>query len=155
MSIVETNVVGSVPSPVPAEYEAVRGGAGVISRSDLAVLELTGRDPVRMVQGLITGDLNAAGEDRAVYSAMLTPKGRTIAELRALRRSGEGSERVLLLLPREVAAAATAHLTRSAPPLYARWKDVSENVEVLGLYGPQAAAVLRAAAAPLEDEGPP
>lgn len=146
-------VLRSIPAAEPAEYEAVRERAGLVDRSDLAVVELSGRDPARMVHGLITGDLLAAGPDRAVYGAMLTPKGRSIAELRALRRPSEGGERVILVLPREVAAAATAHLTRSVPPLYARWKDVTSEVVALGVYGPGSAGVLTAAADRLGGEG--
>lgn len=125
-----------------AEYRAVREGAGIVDRNDLAQLRLTGRDPVRMIQGLITGDLAGAPEDRAVYGVMLTPKGRTIAELRALKRTSEGTTEVWLQLPREVLDATTAHLRRSVPPLYARSEDVSGERATIGVYGPRAAELL-------------
>ncbi|HEX7241219.1 MAG TPA: hypothetical protein VF263_13175, partial [Longimicrobiaceae bacterium] len=84
-----------------AEYRAVREGAGVADRADRALVRLWGKDPVRMVQGLISNDLAKAPPGRGVYAAMLTPKGRMIAELRAFRRElPEGTE-VLLDLPRE------------------------------------------------------
>ncbi len=139
-----------------AEYDAVRQGAGVVDRDDVAHLVLTGRDPVRMIQGLITGDLSNAPEDRAVYGVMLTPKGRTIAELRAHKRTADGATEVWLQLPREVLEGATSHLRRSVPPLYARWKDVSEDRGMIGVYGPRAAelltSVLGESVSPLEED---
>lgn len=151
----EAGVVFGYGDPA-AEYGAVRQGAGIVDRDDVAHLHLTGRDPVRMVQGLITADLANAPEDRAVYGVMLTPKGRTIAELRATKRSVEGGTEVALILPREGLGAATAHLRRSVPPLYARWKDVSEERAMIGVYGPRSAELLTAALgqsiSPLEED---
>jgi folate-binding protein YgfZ len=127
-----------------AEYWAVRDAAGVVDRDDLAHLVLSGRDPVRMVQGLITNDLESAPVERAVYGAMLTPKGRTIAELRSWKEPGAGGVEVHLDLPREVLAATTEHLRRSVPPLYARWRDASEALGTIGVYGPHSHELLSA-----------
>lgn len=127
-----------------AEYRAVRESAGVAERSDLAHLLLRGRDPIRMVQGLITNDLAAAPPNRVVYGAMLTPKGRTIAELRAGAVQGADGIEVRMDLPREVLAAATDHLRRSIPPLYAKWTDVSADVGTLGVYGPRSGELVSA-----------
>jgi folate-binding protein YgfZ len=127
-----------------AEYRSVREAAGVAERRDLAHLVLHGRDPVRMLQGLITNDLAGAPDDRAVYGAMLTPKGRTIADLRAARRPGEKGVEVRIDLPHEVLAAATDHLRRSIPPLYAKWRDASAELGILGVYGPRSRELLNA-----------
>jgi aminomethyltransferase len=126
-----------------AEYRAVRESAGVVVRADLAHLVLRGRDPVRMLQGLITNDLAAAPATRVVYGAMLTPKGRTIAELRAATAEGADGTEVWIDLPREVLTAATDHMRRSIPPLYAKWRDASAEVGMLGVYGPRARALLQ------------
>lgn len=127
---------------VDAEYRAVREGAGVADRLDLGHLVLRGRDPVRMVQGLITNDLAGAPPGRVVYATMLTPRGRVIAELRAGVRDGEGGREVVIDIPREVLGAAREHLRRSVPPLYARWEDVSSSVRTVGVYGPRAQELL-------------
>src|SRR5690606_25453755 len=66
-----------------AEYRAVREAAGFAQRSDRARIRMWGRDPRRMLNGLITNDLALLAPDRAVYAAMLTPKGRVISDLRA------------------------------------------------------------------------
>jgi folate-binding protein YgfZ len=125
-----------------AGYRAVREGAGLADRADRARIRLWGRDPVKMVQGLITNDLLNAPPGRAVYAGMLTPKGRMIAELRAFRREGPQGVEVLLELPREALEGTREHLKKFVPPLFARWADVSEEVEELGVYGPRAREVL-------------
>ena len=125
-----------------AGYRAVREGAGLAERSDRARIRLWGRDPVKMVQGLITNDLLNAPPGRAVYAGMLTPKGRMIAELRAFRREGAQGVEVLLELPREALEGTREHLKKFVPPLFARWADVSEEVGELGIYGPRAREVL-------------
>jgi folate-binding protein YgfZ len=126
------------------EYRAVRAGAGVAVRSDLAVFRLHGRDPVRMLNGLITNDLAAAmGEGRGCFGAMLTPKGRTIAELRAFGRVAPDGAEVLVLMHAEAAAGAAEHLRKYVPPMFARWEDASDAMGVVGVYGPRAADRVR------------
>jgi folate-binding protein YgfZ len=120
-----------------AEYRAVRDSAGVAVRTDRARMRLWGRDPVKMVQGLITNDLLKSPAGQGVYAAMLTPKGRTIAELRVFRRELPEGVEVLLDLPREAFAGTREHLKRMVPPMFAKVADVSETVVHLGVYGPQ------------------
>jgi folate-binding Fe-S cluster repair protein YgfZ len=79
-STMDTTAGGASPRERAAEYEAARSGAVVAARDDRVVLRVTGRDPVRMLQGLITNDLAGAPEGDAVYGAFLTPKGRMVAE---------------------------------------------------------------------------
>ena len=125
-----------------AEYRAVREAAGLVSRADLAPVRMWGRDPVRMVQGLITNDLAGAAEGQGVYAAMLTPKGRTITELRAFRRTAPEGAEVLIDLPREALAATAEQLKKFVPPLFARWADISDVWGTLGVYGPRARALV-------------
>jgi folate-binding protein YgfZ len=125
-----------------AGYRAVREGAGLADRADRARIRLWGRDPVKMVQGLITNDLLNAPPGRAVYAGMLTPKGRMIAELRAFRREGPQGVEVLLELPREALEGTREHLKKFVPPMFARWAEVSEEVGELGVYGPKSRELL-------------
>ena len=139
-----------------AEYRAVREAAGVADRADRAQLRLWGRDPVKMVQGLLTNDLAGAPPGRGVYAAMLTPKGRTLAELRAFRLARPGGTEVLLDLPREALAGTREHLKKFVPPMFARWADASEEMGALGVYGPRsrglAARALGAEVPPLDED---
>jgi folate-binding protein YgfZ len=121
------------------EYQAAREGCAVAVRADRALVRLWGKDPVRMIQGLITNDLQRSPPGQGVYAAMLTPKGRTLAELRAFRRERAEGVDVLLDLPREALEGTREHLRRMVPPMFARWA-VDEGLEVIGVYGPQAPA---------------
>lgn len=121
-----------------AEYRAVREAAGFAQRSDRARIRMWGRDPRRMLNGLITNDLALLAPDRAVYAAMLTPKGRVISDLRAFPLD-EGELGVDL--PLDALPAVSAHLTKYVPPLFARWEAV-ETASVVGVYGPRSPELL-------------
>jgi folate-binding protein YgfZ len=130
-----------------AEYRAVREAAGVAVRNERAHVRLWGKDPVRMMHGLVTNDLLKAPPDRAVYAAMLSPKGRMIADLRIFRRTtAEGTE-VLLDLAGEALNGTREHLKKFVPPMFARWADASGEIVALGAYGPSARDVLARALA--------
>jgi folate-binding protein YgfZ len=126
-----------------AEYRAVRESAGVALRSDLAVFRMWGRDPVKMLNGLITNDLGGAGAGQGVYAAMLTPKGRTVADLRAFRLDRESGPEILVVAAAEAAAGTREHFRKYVPPLFSRWEDAFDRLGVLGLYCRGAAALVR------------
>jgi len=116
----------------------------VVERSR-GVLRVTGRDPVRMIQGLATADIEAAGPDRAVYTVFLTPKGRMVADARVIRRGAEEPELLLDTAP-DALPGLMAHLKKFVPPLFARAEDVSDAWAVVGVYGEDADVVVEAAA---------
>src|SRR5688500_6834949 len=95
-----------------------------------------------MVQGLITNDLQGAAADRAVYAAMLTAKGRMVADMRAIRRTVDGGVEVLIDLGREALEGTREHLRKFVPPLFARWSEATDEVVELGVYGPQSRTLL-------------
>ena len=122
-----------------AEYRAVRESAGLAERADRARFRLWGKDPARMMHGLITNDLLKAEPGRGVYAAMLTPKGRMIADLRVFRRAdGE----VLVEIAREALEGTREHLKKFVPPMFARWAEATEQTAALGVYGPRSREVL-------------
>ena len=136
-------------SDAAAEYEAATSQAGVIERSDRALVRMYGRDPLKMIQGLITNDLAGAPDGQAVYAALLTPKGRMVADLRALKQPPD----VLLDVDREALENLVATLKKFVPPLFARFEDLTDARTMLGLYGPAArdAAIAIAGGAPPPD----
>ncbi len=92
-------------------YEALKGGAALVDRSGRTVLRLAGKDPIEMLNAILT---NEVPEDESVgaYAALLNPKGRIQTDLRILK-SGEG---VLVVdTEPEGAAAAKNILSRYAP----------------------------------------
>lgn len=130
-----------------AEYAAARQSAVVVDRSGRSVVLAHGRDPVRMVDGLATADIGAVTESQGAYTALLSPKGRMVAELRVFRRGD------LLVMDTDPAAldGALAQFQKYVAPLFARFEDVTHQRAVLGVYGPEAR---RAASAALGVELP-
>lgn len=126
-----------------AEYESVRRGAGVVDRVDRVALRVYGREPLKMIQGLITNDLAGAPEGQGVYAALLTPKGKMVADARVFRRPGGE-----LLMDVDAAAldGVLAHLKKYVPPLFARVEPLEPGVHVLGVFGPESREVLMRAA---------
>lgn len=124
-------------SSANAGYDAARGGAAVALRADRAFLRVYGRDPVKMIHGLVTNDVTGAAPGQGVYAAMLTPKGKMVADLRVFRRDAE----LLLEIPGLALEDVTGTLRKFVPPLFARFEPVGGLVE-LGVYGPDAGALL-------------
>ena len=135
-------------------YQAARTSAALIERTDRAVTRLHGRDPVRMIQGLVSNDVANAPIDTSVYATFLTPKGRMIGDARVMRRPDND---VWIEADINALANIEAHLKKSVPPLFARAQRMSD-VRVIGVYGPlstevEMASELRLATSDTGDTG--
>jgi folate-binding protein YgfZ len=121
-----------------AEYEAARSDVVVIERLDRSFVRVHGRDPVQMVQGLISNDIANAPAERAVYATVLTPKGKMVADVRVMRHGAD------LLLETDAAAAEPlmGHLRKFVPPLFAKFEDANAAWGEIGVYGPRAGDVV-------------
>src|SRR5687767_12180462 len=68
------------------QYRALREEAGYLPRARGVVL-VKGPDAAEFLQGQLTNDLDAVGEDEGCYAALLDRKGRVQADMRVLRLS--------------------------------------------------------------------
>ncbi len=102
------------------DVDAVLNGAAV-ARVDQAVYDLTGAGVVTCVQGVLTNDVEAPGPDSLVFGAVLTPKGKIVADLWVTRRS----DRMTLVAPPEARAGLEKIFMRYFPPRLARVSDVT------------------------------
>ena len=128
--------------PEDAGYEALFDGAALVDRAARAVLGLAGKDPVGMLNAVLTNEV-PKGTRFGAYAALLNPKGRVLTDLRALKSPSD--ERVLVDTEPEGADAAREVLGRYAPFSRVKIEDLSNNKDswgVLGLYGPRAAELL-------------
>ena len=123
-----------------AERAALAEGAVVAAREGLSHFRLTGPGRVAAVQGLVTCDVEAAGDGAHLFGALLTPKGMIVAPLWVTRLV----DAIVLEAPAVAAPAVAEVLTRSLPPRLCRHETVAAT-EGLGVYGPRAAEVLGAA----------
>jgi folate-binding protein YgfZ len=112
-------------------YAALREGAAIVDRSDRRLLRLTGKDPIGMLNAVLTSDVPTHG-DRGAYAMLLDPKGRIQTDLRVVKAGDE----ILIDTEPEGAKAAKEILTRYAPFSRVRLEELSWSV--LGLYGPRA-----------------
>jgi tRNA-modifying protein YgfZ len=133
----------SVPSHYgdpAAEHAALEGGAAVVDLSHRTILQLAGKDPVGMLNAVLTNDVPKA-DSLGVYATLLNPKGRIQTDLRVLKTH----RGVLIDTEPEGAAAAREILGRYAPFSRVTLEDLSENETpwcILGLYGPRAKELL-------------
>ncbi len=124
----------------PALVTALHTGA-VLSPADAAVVTLDGPGAVTCMQGLLTNDLEQAGDGGFVYGALLTPKGMIVVDGWAARLGTT----VAYTVPATARERALAIFTRSVPPRLARLHDRSTGVAIYRLAGPHAVAVATAA----------
>jgi tRNA-modifying protein YgfZ len=117
-------------------YAALREGAAVVDRSDRRLLRLTGKDPIGMLNAILTNDVPIQG-DRGAYAMLLDPKGRIQTDLRVTKAGDE----FLIDTEPEGAGATKEILFRYAPFSRVNLEELSDW-QVLGLYGPRAKVLL-------------
>ena len=129
-----------VPSgAVPAgERRALEEGCVVFPRTQVRRFRLTGPARVACLHGLVTCDVERAGDGAHLFGALLTDKGMIVTPLWITRLPGE----ILVEAP----AAGAVHLeetfTRALPPRLCRAADITAETAGIGVYGPRAADVL-------------
>ena len=120
----------------PEGYAALREGAAFVDRSNRKLLRLTGKDPIGMLNAVLTNYV-PTHEDRGIYAMLLDPKGRIQTDLRVVKAGDE----TLIDTEPEGAEAAKEILTRYAPFSRVKLEELSDW-DVLGLYGPRATGLL-------------
>ncbi|CAN5780213.1 hypothetical protein BH20ACT12_BH20ACT12_07260 [soil metagenome] len=120
----------------PGGYTALREGAAVVARPERRIFRLAGRNPVGMLNAVLTNDVPTLG-DRGAYGMLLDPKGRIQTDLRVVK----SDDTILIDTEPEGAEAAKEILGRYAPFSRVRLEDLSDW-EVLGIYGPRATDLL-------------
>ncbi len=131
---VPRNDAGSNRDPAHA---ALQEGAALVERTGRGLLRLTGKDPVGMLNAILTNSV-PQNAHLGAYALLLNPKGRVQSDLRVLKFG----EDILVDTEPEGADAAREILGRYAPFSRVKLEDLSEGWSVLGLYGPGAGDLL-------------
>ena len=116
----------------------MRSGTGLLGRSTLGRLMMTGADRRTYLQGLLTNDIEALTPGTGCYAALLTAQGRMITDMRVV----ELGEAILIDLPGSLTESVLAHLERFVFSEDVQVRDVSGERSEIGLYGPTAASVV-------------
>jgi len=132
------------------EYAAAATGLAVFDRSHRARLTVSGQAPGQMLNGIVTGTMPESPTEieegvfsgAATYHAVLTPKGKMITDLWAMLPGEESSPGILLDVPVAGLAALLENFKKFIPPRLAVVEDVSAEVSMVTVVGPEAADVL-------------
>lgn len=122
-----------------AEYRAVRTAAGVIDQSYSSVLEVTGRDRVAFLQGMLTNDLKVLTPGQGCPAAFLDAHGKVQALLTVLALD----DRLLLMLNGGSAEKTLQALDKFLISEKAYFRDVSAEKALFLIAGPSTAAVIK------------
>ncbi len=120
-----------------------------ISLAPVAVLEVAGPGAVQCIQGLLTSDVESAGNGGVTYGAVLTTKGRIICDMWVTRTDGK----LWITVPSEGLPAVQAVFTKYLPPRLAQVKDKTDQLAILRLAGPNASILARKAGLAVPDPG--
>ena len=122
---------------IMAEHRAVRTAAGLFDVSHMGEFEVTGPDAFDCVQHLVTNDIGALYDGRALYTVMCTPEGGIVDDLLVYRRA---ADHYLLVVN---AANVTSDLAwvREHNPTDASIDDRSDQWALLALQGPHALTI--------------
>jgi folate-binding protein YgfZ len=129
---------------MPAEYSAIRKGAGRMNRPQRAILELTGPDRLDFLNRLLTNQTYdkavkiglAAG--KGVYAFLLNSKGRIASDVNVL----ELGDRTWLELDRRLLESTRQTLDKYLIGDNATLSSRAGELHEIGIYGPKAPAAL-------------
>jgi folate-binding protein YgfZ len=137
-------------SIVDPTYRAAKESMAVAHRTGRRFLAVTGKAPGEMLLGILTSGLPALPDHvgvglergRVVYSAVLDARGKMISDLRVFSAFSDGPGGFLLDLPDAGFEGVTAHFRRFLPPRLAKVGDLSADLAMLTVAGPEAAPFL-------------
>jgi tRNA-modifying protein YgfZ len=98
---------------------------------DRGVISVTGPDAHKLLQGVITNDMDVLDTASALHTGLLSPQGKILFEFFVVK----SSEGFLLDVTRDQAAALVKRLTMYKLRAAAELKDVSETMHVLAVWG--------------------
>ena len=116
------------------EHHAVREAAGLFDVSHMGEVEVNGPHAFSFVQHLITNDVSAMYNGRAMYAVMCTKDGGIVDDLIVYRRS----ESSYLLVINAANIEKDLAWMRSNNPMGAELTDLSPNLALIALQGPKA-----------------
>src|SRR4051794_13044667 len=128
-------------------YRALTAGAGVLDRSAMGKLALTGPQAKEMLNGQVSNDVEALVPGTGCYAALLTNKGKMLADLRVLDTGAE----LLLVCERLALQALFDQIRRGAIGWQAELHKRTLEQGLLSVIGPRAREVAGAEDMPRDE----
>lgn len=123
-------------------YDAIRNGAAVIDFSAAGKLELSGKNAVQFLNGLVSNDVMSLAPGQGVLAAFPTLQGKLMA-LARIYHTGGG---LLLEIDEINRGKVFNNLSRFVPAGEFFVRDASDEMALVSLQGPKSAEILQAAA---------
>lgn len=127
-----------IGSAAEAEYAALRTGAVAIDRSQRGRWRLSGPKAAETLTGLVTNDVLALAPGHGQYAAMLTPKGKIIADIAIYRTE----DALLIDVPSRAAAGFADSIKKYVNPRVTPYTDETATTSDVGAYGVRAAHIV-------------
>jgi aminomethyltransferase len=121
------------------EYNAIRNSSALIDISPLFKYRVTGRDATKLVNRVISRDINKVSVDQVIYCCWCDPDGKVIDD-GTITRLGENDYRWTAADP------SLRWFQQNALGLNVKIEDISEQTAALALQGPTSGRLLHAAA---------
>jgi tRNA-modifying protein YgfZ len=133
-----------VTERITASYDALIGDVGLVDRSERGKLALSGPEAKSFLTGQVTNDIEALAPGSGCYAALLTNKGKMLADLRVIDAADElwlDTERVALQPLFDV-------IRRGMVGWQAQLQKRTLQQAILSLIGPRAAEAVGGAIGP-------
>ncbi|MDR9468726.1 folate-binding protein [Marinospirillum sp.] len=106
---------------------------------DLAILELQGGQPDKLLQGQITADMNLVTPEQALPGLLCSLKGRVISSFEVVAFA---EDHLALILPADNLEAVQSHLKKYEPFFKTRLLETTDQYQLLGLSGKETPALI-------------
>jgi aminomethyltransferase len=126
-------------SGIMAEHQAVRTNVGIFDVSHMGEIEVTGPDRNAFVNRVTCNDVGALEPGQVQYSAILTKEGTFIDDCTVYRFD----DKLMIVVNASNVAAAWEHIVDQKGGANIRLKDISGDVGLLAVQGPNAERTLQ------------
>src|SRR4029079_18091936 len=136
------------PTGIMAEHQAVRTGAGIFDVSHMGEFEVTGPDRNAFVNRITCNDVGALAPGQVQYSGILTREGTFVDDCTVYRFD----DKLMIVVNAANVASAWEHIVDLKGGANVRLKDISSDVGLIAIQGPDAEKTLQPLAdLPLSD----
>jgi aminomethyltransferase len=127
------------PTGIRQEHEIVRTAVGVFDVSHMGEFEFSGPDRNAWVNRLTCNDVGALEEGQAQYTALLTDEGTFIDDCLIYRFD----DRIMMVVNAANLEKDWDHVVASKASINARVKNISDEVALLAVQGPESETLLQ------------